>query len=316
MAHGPMLFRNRRRFFQLRLLLALVATATILALSGPSNAQQVAALVNGEPITELDISQRIRLLQLSAHKAVSRQEALDELIDEKLKLRIAQRYTVEITDREVNSTFAGIARRSGASTEQFAQALSKAGLSVDAVKTRIKADIGWAQIIRSKYQGSLQVGEKDVTSALQGRGQTDAVAYDYRLRPILLIVARGSPPNVYEARRAEAESIRSRFQSCQEGMTLVAGLRDVAIREMIGRSSVDLPAPQREALDKVPLGHLTPPETTQQGIEMFAVCGKEPAKGDTPGRRQLIEQIAGERFQKFSKQYLEELRRGALIEIR
>ena len=51
---------------------------------------QVVALVNGEPITALDIAQRTRLIQLSTQKIPSRQEVLDELIDDKLKVHLAQ----------------------------------------------------------------------------------------------------------------------------------------------------------------------------------------------------------------------------------
>ena len=51
---------------------------------------QVVAIVNGEPITALDIRQRTRLIQLSTQKTPSRQEVLDELIDDKLKVQLAQ----------------------------------------------------------------------------------------------------------------------------------------------------------------------------------------------------------------------------------
>ena len=58
-----------------------VATA---AISG-AHAQNVAALVNGEPITALDIDQRAKLLEASSptHKALPRQEVLTALIEQR-----------------------------------------------------------------------------------------------------------------------------------------------------------------------------------------------------------------------------------------
>src|SRR5262245_52269677 len=133
------------------LVLAVVAAA---ATHGPAAAQQVVALVNGDPITAIDIAQRTKLVQLSTHRVPSRQEVLDELIDEKLKLQDAKRWKLEITDSEVNSSFSSIATRAGSTPEKFTQALAVQGVSVDAVKTRIKADLGWSQIVRGKFQSA------------------------------------------------------------------------------------------------------------------------------------------------------------------
>ena len=68
----------------------LAATILVFAASMPATiarAQQIVVIVNGEPITALDIDQRSKLTQLSTHKVPARQEVLDELINEKLKLR-------------------------------------------------------------------------------------------------------------------------------------------------------------------------------------------------------------------------------------
>src|SRR5690349_15177650 len=51
---------------------------------------QVVAVVNGEPITQLDIQHRTRLQQMSGQKVPSQKEVLDELIDDKLKVHLAK----------------------------------------------------------------------------------------------------------------------------------------------------------------------------------------------------------------------------------
>jgi peptidyl-prolyl cis-trans isomerase SurA len=299
------------------------AAAVILALAIASSWSacahaQVAALVNGDPITVLDVTQRMRLTEISTHKPQSREEALNELINEKLKLQIARRYIINITDRDVDQAFNSMARHAGLNMQQFSEALSKAGISVPALKGRIKADIGWSAIIRGKFQGSLQVGEKEVLAAAQARKKDDkqAPAFQFKLRQVLFIVPRGSPENAYDARKKEAEALRARFQSCEEGIAAARTLRDVTVRDEITRSSLDVPLKQREVLDATPLGRLTPPGVTQLGVEVFAVCGKEPTRGDSPEEREAREEISNQRYEAQSKRYLEELRRSAMIEIR
>jgi peptidyl-prolyl cis-trans isomerase SurA len=282
-------------------------------------AQGVAAIVNGDLITTLDVAQRIKLTELSTHKVQTRQEALDELIDEKLKLQIGKRYVVEISDKEINSTFDGIARRAGTTTQKFTDSLTAAGISVPALKARIKADMIWQAIIRGKFQSSLQIGERDVTDALQAGKKEDkpeTAAYQYSLRQILFIVGRGSPASVFDARAKELEALRARFQSCEEGIPMARALHDVAVREPISRGSLDIPAAQREVLEKTPVGHLTPPDITLQGVETFAVCSKEHLVGETPEKREVREKLTNERFQAQATRFLKELRRSAMIEIR
>ena len=279
---------------------------------------QVIALVNGEPITALDVAQRQKLTEISTHKPQPRQEALDELIDQKLKLQIARHYVIDITDKDVESAYDGMSRHAGLTSAQFSQALSQAGISVEALKVKIRADIGWGAIVRGKFQSSLQVGEKDVHEAMQGRKKDDKpdVAYLYTLRQILLIAPRGVPDTFLEARRHEAEGLRTQFQSCDQGIPVARALKDVAVRGAITRTSTDIPVQQRQILDTTAVGHLTPPEVTQLGVEMFAVCAKQETHGDGAETREVRDQIAAERYEAQSKRYMQELRRAAMIEIR
>jgi peptidyl-prolyl cis-trans isomerase SurA len=279
---------------------------------------QVAAVVNGEPITQLDIQHRTRLMQLSGQKAVSSKEVLDELIDDKLKVHLAKRYMGEVPKREIDSNFATMARRSGMSPDQFARSLGQAGISVDALKARIHADFMWTQIIRGKFKSSLQVGEREVAMKMQGNTKGDgSTGFDYSLRPILFLVPRGASPAAYEARKRDAENLRARFTSCSEGLRIAMTLPDVAVRETITRQSIDFAQAQRDLLNNTPVGRLTPPDQTSQGIEVFAICNKKPVVGgDSPREREVRDTMFQERYQALSKRYLKELRAQALIEIR
>lgn len=91
-------------------------------------------------------------------------------------------------------------------------------------------------------------------------------------------------------------------------------MRDVAVREPVTRSSSDLAEQLRDLLGKMELGRLTTPEVTAQGLQMFAVCDKKETKADSPLKRELRDKLYGERFDAESKRYLDETRKGAMIE--
>jgi peptidyl-prolyl cis-trans isomerase SurA len=296
-----------------------LATATIVVLGGmlvatTVIAQQVVVIVNGDPITALDIEQRTKLTQLSTHKTPTRQEVLDELINERLKVREAKKWGLEVPSSEVDNAYASMAKRMQMTPAQLTEQLAKSGVNAATLKARIKADITWPQLVRGRYQSSLQIGDKDILTAMESKAN-DTVGYDYTLRPILFVVPTGSPDTFIEGRKREAEGLRGRFQGCEEGIAFARALKDVAVREQITRSSADIPPEQRKVLEGVEVGRLTPPEVTKFGIEMFAICAKkESAADNTPGRRQARESIMAERYEQRSKLYLQEIRRGAMLE--
>ena len=294
------------------------AIGALLVVTQPAQAQ-IVAMVNGDAITALDVAQRTKLVQISTQKTPTRQEVLEELIEDKLKVQIAKRYIAEVPKREIETAFSSIARRAGMSSEQFAKMVTASGVSVDSLKARIHADFVWTQIIRGKFRAALQVGEGEVAVKLQGtpNQKQEPTDYEYSLRPILLLVPRGAGPSAIEARKREADNLRARFQSCNEGLRLAMGLPDVAVRETIKRLASDLGQQQRDALNNTPVGRLTPPDVSMQGVELFAVCDKKEAKGgESAAKREAREAVYQERYQALSKKYLKELRSQALIEIR
>lgn len=302
---------GRHRMVALALAIAAMMVALVV---DQAQAQQVVARVNGDPITAVDIAQRKRLIELSTHKAPSQKEVLDELIDEQLKIQAARRYRLEITEAEVDNVVANMATRMRTDAQQFAKALSGSGVSINALRRKLRADLAWNQIVRGKFQNNLIVADKDIAAAVQSRKKDDKAAVEYTLRPILLLVPRGASDAAIESRRREADALRTRFQNCDDGVKLARGLKDVAVREPLTRSSADLGAKLRELLDGMEIGRLTPPDITPQGVEVFALCAKKQAKGDTGAERDVREELFGERFQAQGKKYLQELRRSAMIE--
>lgn len=296
---------------------ALVA-ALLLVCVGGAQAQQVLVMVNGDPITHYDVEQRMKLVQLSGQKAPDRQATIQELIDEKLKIQLLKKFAIEGMDQDVENAYANMARRMRTTAAGFTEQLAKSGINSSTLKQRIRAEITWNQIVRGRYQSTLQINDKDVLAKMEENKSSDEskmVGYDYTLRPIVFIVPRGSPPGVVEARRKDAEALRARFNSCEEGVALARGLRDIAVRAPITKSSTDLAPELRAILDKTEIGKLSAPEVTGQGVEVYALCGKKQSSADnTPGKKEVRDEMYSEKFKTVSARYLKELRSQAMIE--
>lgn len=305
--------RYRRR--KVALLAAIFAAWALLTAPDVAKAQ-VAVLVNGAPITEMDITQRSKLTQLSTNKTPSRKEVIEDLVNDHLKIFIAKRYGLEISDTDVSNAFSNMAQRSRATPAQMEQSLASRGVGINNIKLRIRAELGWGQLVRGRFGSSLQVGEADIQTALQSRSEDEknSQSFLYKIYPIIFVGSGDDADGA--ARRREAENLRARFNSCDQDLRTARTLRGVVVKEPITRNSTEFSAQLREILDKIELGKLTTPEVTAQGIQMFAVCERKATTADSPIKRQLREEMYNKRYEVQSKKFLDELRRQAMIEYR
>jgi peptidyl-prolyl cis-trans isomerase SurA len=304
-----------------RLSIFVVGCAIALVLMGwESSAQaQVACMINGEPITNYDIEQRSKLIFLSAKKMPDRQQVIDELIDEKVKIREGKKFGIDPSAADIDQNYAAMSGRMRITADQLTKSLESQGIRPDTLKLRLKADMVWSNLVRGRYKESLQVGEKDVAAAVQEKGsdeKPDTQSFEYKMQPIVLIVPRGSAPDVVETRKKEAEALRGRIQTCVEANAFFKSMQNAAIKDAVVKTSADIPPSLREVLDGTPVGHLTPPEVTKQGVEMVALCGRDPTTVDTPKKREIRDKMFAEKYEARSKTYLREVRGAAMIECR
>lgn len=298
------------------LMTAILAVAIQVAVSVTASAQQVVVLVDGEPITELDVLHRSKFVELSEHKAPTRKQVIDQLIDEILQIREARHFGIEPGDADVNDAYNNVATRMNIETAKLTQMLINGGASEATLKQRIRAELAWTSLVRGRYKSSLEVRDSDVEAQLQlhNPDEKNQVGYEYIVRPILFVVPHGSPDTAYEARKRDADALRSRFETCTDGIPFARALREVAVRDPVNKSSADLPQELRDILDKTEVGHLTPPEQTAEGVQVFAVCSKKESKTDTPVLREMRDKMFQQKFGARAKRYLADLRRAAMIE--
>jgi peptidyl-prolyl cis-trans isomerase SurA len=301
------------------LIVSCVAAALLPLCVSPLRAQTVAVMVNGEPITDFDIEQRSKLFLLTTHKAPDRKDVINELIDEKVKIKEAKKFGVDPTSADIDQAYGGMSQRMHLSADQLTATLEKQGIRADTLKARIKTEMVWTSLVRGRYKERLQIGEKDVEAAVKAEGgddQQQGEAFEYKLQPVVLIVPKGSAQSAIELRQKDAETLRARVETCDQANQYFKAMANAAIREPVVKTSADIPANLRKLLDDTPIGHLTPPEVTKQGVEMVALCSRKPTTIDSPKRKEMRDKMYAKKYEQTSNAYLAEIRKAAMIEYR
>jgi peptidyl-prolyl cis-trans isomerase SurA len=292
---------------------AIVAGAALLV-SAPQARAQVVAVVNGDPVTAYDISERLKLHKLGG-KNVSRKEVLEELIEYKLKLQTAQRNNVDPTASEVDRAFASIAQRSGRTASAFEQALKTAGVDPKRLKERIKSDLAWQQYVQANPSG-IAVRDADIVAMMNARGQKMTFkSVQYTMQQVIFVTRRNAPDSIRAARVKEAESLRARVSSCDQVRDLAREYREVVVKDRVRRLSTDLSTNLQKLLESLPDGKMTPPEPTVTGIEVVAICERKEVPADISSNRELRNELLGQRLQAYEKRVLDKMRATSSIQI-
>lgn len=321
---GPSSLGRCARLVARRLRACAAAAAICIAMlalggSAPASAQQILVMVQGRPITSFDVAQRIKLMQLTERQTLTQKQALEQLIDDRLKIFTAQRFGVQLDQADVDKMFASMASRSGRTAQQFSQALSAQGVSDRVLKSKLHADYVWNNYVRARFSSATSVRDSDVFAALAAKGADTTQAQratEYTIRQIVLVVGRTAPPQARSQRLAEANALRARFNDCESGVADARALREVVVRDPVIRTSSEVSAPLRKILDDTPIGRTTPPEVTRAGVEMVAICNKREVVGDSAQKKEVQAELQNKQFEIQSARLLQEARKGALIEYR
>jgi peptidyl-prolyl cis-trans isomerase SurA len=297
---------SRLRFTTMACVLGLMIGVS---LSGKAFAQNVLASVDGVAVTSAEVSQRSAIVKGITRKVLPQKQIINELIEERIKLKEAERIGVLASDEEVQQTYAGFAASNKMKLPQMEQALRSMGASPETLMSKFKADLSWGRVVRAKAASQPQN-----EGAPEAKGSAQAT--EYLLQTVVFIVPKGSSEGQAGQRRREAEALRGRFQGCAKGIPMATALKDVAVRPAAVRSSVSLPEVTLEALEKTAEGRLTPPDRSELGFEMIAVCEKRAVADDgvfasrsSRGRSTIKPEI----LEAVSKSYLTELRGKAQI---
>ncbi len=280
----------RARTLATAALVLLSALAFVPMCSTTARAQQVVLLVDGQPITALDIEQRTKFIEMSARRTPPRQEVIDGLINELLEIREAKRYTIDPAQSDVDDAFNNIATHMNVDGAKLTQILAAGGASAGTLKQKLRAEMSWSSLVRGRFKASLEIADSDVETQmrLHDSDSPSQVGYEYILRPVLLVVPRGSPDSALDARKKEAEALRARFSDCASGVPFARALREVAVRDPVSKSSADFSEEKRRSTARF-AARETLPDTSGKpaaaGHPAAAHQGKPGNVGDAPACR-------------------------------
>ncbi len=276
----------------------------------------IRALVNGQPITNFDIQRRVKFRQLRRMNA-SKDAAMDELIEQSVKVQEAKRISALATNPEVDRAFANFAQRNKTNPAKVSSDLNRMGVGAQHFKEYIRSQISWNRVIGAKLRSeNAGAGANKAIFELRKAGEEKPETTEYQLQQIIFVIPQDKKSKLTKARRSEALNFKQRFTGCSDSIEMAKTLKDVAVKNLGRMMEPELPPEWKEDITSTPTGQTTNPKVTDKGVEVLAVCNSKITSDDRAveiiNRAQTFEAL-GQQGSSAGDDYLQKLKKQATI---
>ncbi len=149
------------------------------------------AIVNDQIITGYDVEQRALLNSITRGGSADTAAALDELINDTLRLQAARRGGVDPTPEQVRAGFEEISRLNRRDPGQMRSGLLSRGISAEALDSQVKAEVAWRQYIIQRYGSRAAPTERDVEQMMPQESGAAPGETEYQLAEIRFPIGSG-----------------------------------------------------------------------------------------------------------------------------
>ena len=254
----------------------------ISALIQPSFAAiEIVAKVNGQPITNYDLAQRVNFLAAVTNIKLNESnrqrietDALQMLIDEKLKLAAAQEIDPNIASRSLAMARDLIDSSFQQNDKNGFEVLRELKLDTASIQQKFVTDLAWASFIQAKFSNKLGDVDAKIDAEL-ARMLEDATKPQIRVSELVLVPEPSRP--LQDTLRLANEIVSAVTKGAN--FNAIAQQYSVAGSAQNGGrlgwlSTSQLPQNISDALAKIDVGAVTPPIQQDGAILLFQKNGE------------------------------------------
>jgi peptidyl-prolyl cis-trans isomerase SurA len=235
------------------------------------------AIVNGMPITQTDIDQRLALLAISNNTEIPanevdqlRQQMLRNLIDETLEIQAAKADKITVSDKEIDRAVQKIAAGANQTPQQFTAFLQAHGSSVDSVRRQIEGELAWNKLQQKEIEDTVSVGEDEVNSVIN-KLKSQKGAQQYRVGEIYIAAPGGNQTQAVSTADQILDQLK-KGASFQQAAHEFSEASTAAVGGDLGWVRPDqLPPPIAAALQTMQPGQVSNPIPVAGGVSIIAV---------------------------------------------
>jgi len=222
------------------MLLLGILSLPILAYAKSTSINQIAAIVNDDVITSLELNQQVETIrnQLRSQNTrlppenVLRKQVLEREVVKQIQLQIAKSTGIRINDNELSSTLSRIAQQNQLSLREFRDALENDGLNFSSFREDIRAEMILARLHQREIHNRITISTQEVDNFLATQASQGNIDDEYNLSHILIASPEAASADEIQKTQKKANNILARLDAGEE-------FQQVAISSSDGQKALE-----------------------------------------------------------------------------
>ncbi|WP_312524988.1 peptidylprolyl isomerase [Paracoccus sp. (in: a-proteobacteria)] len=186
--------------------------AALLAGSGPvlaqSNPFRPVLYINESVVTQFDIDQRARFMELVHAPETGRAAAEKAVVEDRLRMIAAKQLGIKPTDAAIEAALSEFAGRGNLTLEQFNRLLTQSGIDPAIFRDFIVSGVAWRDVVRQRIVPQIRVSDAEIDQEFKKIVTTPKVT-DVLVSEMIIPVAEGQEQRAHDDISRLAASISS-----------------------------------------------------------------------------------------------------------
>jgi parvulin-like peptidyl-prolyl isomerase len=258
----------------------------------------------------------------AARASALRREVLDRLIDEELILQQATDLKLSISSEQVDSSIEEIKKQNNIDDDQLREALKGQGMSMAHYRADIKRQLLRFRVLNIAVGSRVNISDDEI-KAYYERHMKGGANTQVRASHIFITIPEGADRAAAEEKRAQAQKILERAKAGEDFAKLARELSDDAATRAeggdLGFFGKDmLPKPIEELVFSMQPGEIRGPVRADKGFHVIKMVDRK-VKAPKPlddVKDDIRMQLRQKDMERQTKNYLQELRKKTLVDIR
>jgi peptidyl-prolyl cis-trans isomerase SurA len=294
---------------------------------------RVAATVNGDVITLRELErtagsalERANLMSPGPDRDRARAEALraafELLLADRLFAQQVKKLDLQIGDAQVDAQVDAIREQNGFTDAELDQALEAQGMTREAFRERVRGQLQNFAVLQSKVGGRVKVTDQELQNYYRSHPQDFQGEDELRVRHILLPVPEGAAPAEVRRVQAEGERVLARLRAGEDFAKVAREVSKGPTADTGGDLGWLKRGTFQKALEDAAFA-LAPGQTSSlvragPGFHILHAVERRRANARAfEDVKELIrDRLIGEQAERYREQYVTELRREAVIDVR
>lgn len=226
--------------------------------------------VNDDVITKYELNQRVSMLGALGARGDLRDQAIDGLIGDRVRVAEANALGVVATDAQVDKALEDFAARNGQSLDGALGTLSAKGVSKETLRDFVTSNFVWQSLIRQRFGGGTSVSDAEVDAALAATGESTNLRV--LVSEIVLPLIEGQEEEIRKlAQDISKLRTQDEFANAAKQFSVAGSRADGGKLDWIPLSN--LPPALRPVLLPLAIGEVSDPLELPNAVALFQMRG-------------------------------------------